>query len=156
MEQNNLIEKKTYSSQGKQLLNNKLLRTVFAGIFLCTVRALAGNNDSYKSKVLLGISSKSCKLPEKFGKNAYGQKLTYIKIGSSFDGIPIKVEDVLIGVNNKRWKKAKINIRKVLGEYGDAVRPGNTAEIEYLESNSNLLILEGQMFLIQRIICCWR
>ena len=140
MEQNNLIEKKTYSSQGKQLLNNKLLRTVFAGIFLCTVSALAGNNDNYKSKVLLGISSKSCKLPKKFGKNAYGQKLTYIKIGSSFDGIPIKVEDVLIGVNNKRWKKAKINIRKVLGEYGDAVRPGNTAEIEYLESNSKLPI----------------
>ena len=52
-----------------------------------------------------------------------GKSLLILRLAHLSTVFPIKVEDVLIGVNNKRWKKAKINIRKVLGEYGDAVPP---------------------------------
>lgn len=126
--------------QGKQLLNTKLLRTVFAGIFLCTVSAMAGNNDDYKGRAFLGINTKSCKLPNKFGKDVYGQKLTRIRVGSSFDDTSLKVGDILTGINGKRWEKAKINIRKALGKYGKAVHPGNSVEVEYLESNPKMAI----------------
>ena len=112
----------------------KAFLTIFTAISLCTSGTLAGNNDNYKGRVFLGLSAKSCKLPEKFGKNVYGQKITRVRVGSSFDDIPVKVGDIFIGINGKRWKEEKINIRKVLGKYGEPVQPGNSAEIEYLES----------------------